>query len=95
MCCRLQELGVSFCDEMTDKGLLKGIGSLQELHTLRLKRGHNLTARGLSTFLNRPAMACVVCLNLSECSNLDDYGLEGIANRYYKFILYIFLNIMV
>jgi hypothetical protein len=80
---------------MTDKGLLEGIGSLQELHTLRLKRGHNLTARGLSTFLHRPAMACMVCLNLSECSNLDDYGLEEIANRYNKFILCTCLNIMV
>jgi hypothetical protein len=69
---------------MTDEGLLKGIGSLQELHSLRLMRGYNLTAHGLSTFLHRPAMACMVCLNLSECSNLDDNGLEGIANRYNK-----------
>jgi hypothetical protein len=69
---------------MTDKGLLEGIGPLQELYSLRLKRGHNLTASGLSTFLHRPAMACIVCLNLSECSSLDDHGLEGIANRYKK-----------
>ncbi|PNF15552.1 hypothetical protein B7P43_G16476 [Cryptotermes secundus] len=82
-CVRLQELEVSFCDQMTNKGLLKGIGSLQQLHSLHLKKGHNLTARGLSMFLHRPAMACMVCLNLSECSSLDDYGLERIANRYW------------
>lgn len=87
MCCRLQELEVSFCDQMTDKGLLKGIGALQELYSLRLKRGHNLTASALSMFLHRPVMACIVCLNLSECSNLDDHGVEGIANRYNKLIM--------
>jgi hypothetical protein len=80
---------------MTDIGLLEGIASLQELHSLRLNRGYNLTARGFSTFLNRPAMAFMVRLNLSECSNLDDNGLEGIANRYDKVILCTCLNIMV
>ncbi|KAJ9589696.1 hypothetical protein L9F63_017102, partial [Diploptera punctata] len=80
-CTRLQVLEISFCDQMTDRGLLGGIGALQQLTSLRLKRGHNLTAQALSTFLHRPAMACIVRLNLTECSNLDDYGLEGIANR--------------
>jgi len=81
MCCRLQELQVSFCDEMTDRGLLEGVGSLQELTSLRLRRGSNLTARALSTFLHRPSMTSLVLLNLSECSNLDDEGLFGIAKR--------------
>ena len=81
MCCRLQKLEVSFCDEMTDRGLLEGIGSLQELTSLRLRRGRNLTAQALSTFLHRPAMTSIVLLNLSECANLDDEGLKGIAKR--------------
>jgi len=81
MCCRLQELQVSFCDEMTDRGLLEGIGSLQELTSLRLRRGSNLTARALSVFLHRPSVTSIVFLNLSECSNLDDEGLFGIAKR--------------
>jgi hypothetical protein len=93
--CRLQELEVSFCDQMTDKGLLEGIGPLQDLYSLRLKRGHNLTAPGLSTFLHRPAMACIVCLNLSECSSLDDHGLEGIANRCNYFSIFTCLNTVV
>jgi hypothetical protein len=86
MYCRLQELEVSFCEEMTDKGLLEGVGSLQELMSLRLRRGRNLTAQALSTFLDRPAMTSIVHLNLSECSNLDDDGLKGIAKRCKKLI---------
>jgi len=81
MCCRLQELGISFCGEMTDRGLLEGIGSLQELTSLCLRRGYKLTARALSTFLHRPSMTSSVLLNLSYCSNLDDEGLFGIAER--------------
>jgi hypothetical protein len=81
MYCRLQELEISFCDEMTDRGLLEGVGPLQELISLRLRRGHNLTAKALSTFLHRPSMTSIVLLNLSECSNLDDEGLFGIAER--------------
>ena len=75
---------MSFCDEMTDRGLLEGIGSLQELTSLRLRRGYKFTAQALSTFLHRPSMTSIVLLNLSECSNLDDEGLYGIAKRYNK-----------
>jgi hypothetical protein len=81
MCCRLQELGLSWCDEMTDRGLLEGIGSLHELTHLRLKGGENLTAQALSSFLHRPCMTSIVSLDLSVCSNLDDEGLKGIAER--------------
>jgi len=81
MCCRLQELGLDFCSNMTDSGLLEGIGSLQELTSLNLFRGHSLTAKALSTFLHRPSMTSIVSLNLQQCSNLDDEGLEGIAER--------------
>jgi hypothetical protein len=66
---------------MTDRGLLEGIGSLQELTSFRLNYGTNLTAQALSTFLNRPAMTSIVLLDLSSCSNLDDEGLKGIAKR--------------
>jgi hypothetical protein len=66
---------------MTDRGLLKGIGSLQELTYLRLNRGLQLTAQALSTFLHQPSMTSIVLLDLSFCYNLDDEGLEGIAKR--------------
>jgi len=66
---------------MTDRGLLEGIGSLQELTFLMLIGGHNLTAEALSTFLHRPSMSSIVSLFLRQCNNLDDEGLEGIAER--------------
>jgi hypothetical protein len=81
VCCRLQELEVSCCIEMTDRGLLEGIGSLQELTSLHLYRGVYLTAQALSTFLHRPSMISIVLLDLSFCRNLDDEGLKGIAER--------------
>jgi hypothetical protein len=81
MCCRLQELAVSYCIHMTDRGLLEGIGSLHELTSLRLHVCGNLTAQALSTFLQRPSMSSIVMLSLTDCYNLDDEGLKGIAKR--------------
>jgi len=81
MCCRLQELGLYNCVEMTDRSLLEGIGSLRELTSLRLINCSKLTAQALSTFLHRPYMSSIVSLNLSKCSNLDDEGLKGISER--------------
>jgi len=81
LCCRLQELELTCCGRMTDRGLLEGIGSLHELTLLRLQGGRNLTAQALSTFLHRPSMSSIVSLDLTFCSNLDDEGLKGIAER--------------
>ena len=81
MCCRLQELALYLCEDMTDRGLLEGIGSLQELTSLRLHWGRNLTAHALSTFLHQASMTSIVFLDLTYCSNLDDEGLKGIAKR--------------
>jgi hypothetical protein len=66
---------------MTDRGLLEGIGSLQELTSLRLIDDKNLTAQALSTFLHRPSMISIVLLKLSLCTNLDDEGMKAIAKR--------------
>jgi hypothetical protein len=84
MCCSLQELEVSHCVNMTDRGLLEGIGSLHELTSLRLSTGRNLTGQALSTFLNLPSLASIVSLDLSDCDNLDDEGLKGISKRCYN-----------
>jgi len=65
---------------MTDRGL-EGIGSLRELTSLVLYDGGDLTAQALSTFLHRPYMSSIISLNLSLLRNLDDEGLEGIAER--------------
>jgi hypothetical protein len=61
--------------------LLEWIGSLQGLTCLHLIEGDDLTAQALSTFLHRPSMNSMVSLDLSLCSNLDDEGLKGIAER--------------
>ena len=81
VCCRLQELEVTICDKMTDRGLLEGIGSLHELTLLRLYGSRRLTAQALSTFLHLPTMTSIVSLSLLQCCNLDDEGLKGIAER--------------
>jgi hypothetical protein len=81
MCCRLQELEVTGCSEMTDRGLREGSGSLRELESLRLSTGPYVTAQALSTFLHQPSMTSIVSLNLSGCLTLGDEGLEGIAKR--------------
>jgi hypothetical protein len=81
MCCRLQELELLYCVRMTDRGLLEGIGSLQELMSLRLFRGRNLTAQALSMFLDRPSMTSIELLDLTDCRKLDDEVLKGIAER--------------
>jgi len=65
ICCRLQELELTICENMTDRGLLEGIGSLQELTSLHLTMGFDLTTDALSVFLHQPFMTSIVSLNLS------------------------------
>ena len=81
MCCRLQDLELSCCHTMTERGLLEGIGSLHGLTTLRLFMSYNLSAEALSTFLHGPSMSSIVSLELHNCPNLGDEGLSGIARR--------------
>jgi hypothetical protein len=81
MCCRLQDLQVTDGYEMTDTGLLEGIGSLHKLTSLHLGHCHVLTAQAWSTFLHRPSMISIEILDLSYCLNLNDQGLKGIAER--------------
>jgi hypothetical protein len=94
MCCRLQELEVPGCYNMTDRGLLEGIGSLQGLTSLCLTSGTRLTAQALSTFLHRPFMTSIMLLDVSSCPNLDDKGLEGIAERCNKLTYFSYLNVL-
>jgi len=52
MYCRLQKLGFYSCENMTDRGLLEGIGSLHELTSMLLYGSRKLSAQALSTFLH-------------------------------------------
>jgi len=81
ICCRLQQLDVSFWSKLKDRGLLEGIGSLHELTSLCLSGGSNLTAQASSTFLHWPSMASIVFFNLAECFSLDDERLKGASKR--------------
>jgi hypothetical protein len=84
VCCRLQELGVSSCQNMTERGLLEGIGSLQGLTLLDIYNCHNVPAEAFSDLFRRPAMSSIMFLDLSECHELDDEGIGAIANRCIK-----------
>nr|CAD7448637.1 unnamed protein product [Timema bartmani] len=86
-CSRLRVLKISFCDQMTDVGLLEGVGQLQYLQNLQLRRGNLLSARGLFTFLNHCNVSNLTHLDLSECSALNDEGLLGIAKRCQQLVL--------
>jgi hypothetical protein len=81
ICCRLQKLELTLCENMTDRVLVDGIGSLHELTSLHLTMGFDLTTDALSTFLHRSSMTSIVSLNLSGCKNLGDEGLNIIAER--------------
>jgi hypothetical protein len=81
VCCRLQELNVCCCTNMTDRGLLEGIGSLHELTSLTLYASSKLSAQALCTFLHRPSTTSMVLLHLSDCRNLDDEVMKVIAER--------------
>jgi hypothetical protein len=89
MCCRLEELEISTNGTMTEIGLLEGIGPLHELTSLHLTGGFGFSAEALVEFLHRPSMAYIVSLNLSGCYNLDDEGLNGIAERCNKLTYFV------
>jgi hypothetical protein len=55
---------------MTDSGLQEGIMPLQELRTLRLTDGKNLSAKALSK-LHQTFRSSIKLLDLQGCSNLD------------------------
>jgi hypothetical protein len=81
MCCRLQELGLSNCPGMTDRGLLEGIGRIQELSSLDLNLCSSVTAQAWSSFFHQPTVTSIVSLSLDRCTELDDESLKGIAKR--------------
>jgi hypothetical protein len=93
ICCRLQELWIFWCTNITGSGLQEGIGSLQELKSLRFIYDVNLSAQALSKLLHQPFMISIVLLDLSGCSNLDAEGLKAIAERCNK-LKYLCLNVV-
>lgn len=81
-CPRLQELEVTSCNDIRVRGMLEGIGSLQELTSLKLS---SLTLHFPTTtlieFYHQSFMSPLVLLNLSGSSYLNDECLNEIAER--------------
>lgn len=77
-CTLLKELGVSFCEKMTDEGLL-GILDLKQLTWLKLRKGCQLTPKGLRSLFEDVGLPQLAYVNLGECSQLDDSVLESMA----------------
>lgn len=77
-CTRIKKLGVSFCEKMTDKGLL-GILDLKQLTWLKLRKGCQLTPEGLRSLFEDARLPQLAYVNLGECSQLDDSVLEAMA----------------
>eukprot|EP00118_Oscarella_pearsei_P023614 m.284402 g.284402 ORF g.284402 m.284402 type:complete len:310 (+) comp40679_c0_seq34:157-1086(+) len=79
----LTNFSVSFCDEMTDKGLLY-LKGLKCLRSLRLKKGFKFTPYGLSSLFESwtgQAGALMVSLNLTECTGVKDDVMTVIADK--------------
>lgn len=78
-CSKLVKLNISFCDNLTDITLFE-IKDLRYLKNLKLRKGSNFTARGLTAIFKDGNLSSITHLNLSECSLLDDSTLIAIAN---------------
>ena len=73
-CRKLENLSISFCEEMSDAGLLS-LSSLRCLKSLRLKKGFGFSSYGFTSLFwpweNGPGMQ-MTCLHLTECTAVDD-----------------------
>lgn len=77
-CLKLQHLGISFCEEMTDYGL-SGVKPLSNLRWLKLRKGIRLTAHGLKDLFTEGKLSKLTHVNLSECTELDDSVLISLS----------------
>ncbi|CAD5122721.1 DgyrCDS11127 [Dimorphilus gyrociliatus] len=67
----LQQLHISFCENVTDN-LLIYISDTASLRNLSLRKGRNFTEIGLNKFLNSLVVKQLVELDLSECVYVTD-----------------------
>lgn len=70
-CTQLKHLGISFCECLTDMSL-EYLKDLKNLVSLRLRKGSDFTADGLSSFFKSASLSKLHFLNLSECSAVND-----------------------
>ncbi|CAL4166401.1 unnamed protein product, partial [Meganyctiphanes norvegica] len=79
-CMNLKHLGISFCEEMTDYGLL-GVKGLSNLTWLKLRKGCRLTAHGLSDLFSGGKLSRLTHVNLSECTELNDSVIISLSKK--------------
>lgn len=77
-CTKLEKLGVSFCEQMTDKGL-SGVSGLKYLTWLKLRKGSQLTPEGLTSLFFNGRLPLLAYVNLGECCLMDDNVLKALS----------------
>jgi len=77
---KLELLSISFADSMGSKGL-KSISRLSNLEWLKIRRGSSLLASDFFLAFSENKLSKLICLDLSECSTLTDYGLMTISKN--------------
>lgn len=77
---KLELLSISFADNMGSKGL-KSISRLSNLEWLKIRRGTSLLASDFFLAFSESKLRKLICLDLSECETLTDYGLMTISKN--------------
>ena len=77
-CRSLEALCISFADGMTDASL-EALSTLHSLMRLKIRRGHKLSAAALARLFQGQNMPCLIHLDLSECSNVDDVTVDALT----------------
>ncbi|KAL8580999.1 hypothetical protein ACOMHN_048033 [Nucella lapillus] len=77
-CGQLKTLSISFCELLTDRSLTH-LTRLQKLEKLCLRKGPSMTTAALQEFLCSPMLQNLTYLDLTECQQLEDTGVQAIA----------------
>jgi len=78
LCQKLQELGISFAEEMDENGIL-AISQLSKLIVLKLKRAKKVKADDFVTLFAKKNLCKLQDLDLSECVQVNDEVIKTLA----------------
>ncbi|XP_076467804.1 uncharacterized protein LOC143298750 isoform X2 [Babylonia areolata] len=78
-CHCLKILSVSFCEQLTDQSI-KHLQRLENLEKLSLRKGPAFSASALTELLSSPTLRSLTYLDLTECQQLEDQGVQAIAH---------------
>ncbi|KAK7097907.1 hypothetical protein V1264_004813 [Littorina saxatilis] len=77
-CQRLHTLSVSFCDDLSDRSV-RHLLRLKQLEKLVLRKGLGLSAFAVTECFTSSVMQNLAYLDLTECQQLNDQGVQAIA----------------